>query len=517
MAGIATEPAGLDEQRAELKAVLESEEFKRAPTLIRLLSYLCEKVFAGEANSIKEYSVGVEVFGRGTSFDPDTDSIVRVEANRLRKRIADYYAASGASHRLRILIPVGQYIPHLERQNKPFSDAPLHRAANLPIVPSIGSPALSLRRMAWALAFVLAMAAASAGIWFALRPANPSSAASPLQEPLESVPTLQVGPPAGEEIRILAGGSRSLVDHAGKLWNADAWFSGGDAVHSSVQQIWRTQEPGFYRNSRQGRFRYDIPLKRAVYELRLHFAETTYGPELAGAGGEGSRLFTVRANEQTLVSGLDVVADASGSRTADVKVFPGIRPASDGKLHLDFAGEDGSQAILSAIEIVPGLPNRMRPVRILARPSPYYSNDSRWWSPDDYFEGGQLSSYVTPVTGTDDPELFESERWGNFSYAIPVAPGKYTATLYFAFRRAPADGRPANSAKKLTPSARVFNLFCNGRALLQDFDLAKEARLNDVVVRQFANLVPNAQGKLLLSFVPAAGYAAVSGIEVVAQ
>jgi hypothetical protein len=71
-------------------------------------------LFAGEASQIKEYSVGVEVFHRGASFDQDADSIVRVEANRLRKRLAEYYAGEGASHRLHITIPLGQYVPEFE-------------------------------------------------------------------------------------------------------------------------------------------------------------------------------------------------------------------------------------------------------------------------------------------------------------------------------------------------------------------------------------------------------------------
>ncbi len=59
-------------------------------------------------------------------------------------------------------------------------------------------------------------------------------------------------------------------------------------------------------------------------ELRLHFAETVYGPESAEAGGEGSRMMTVRANGKTLLSRFDIVADAGASRTADVKVFTDI-------------------------------------------------------------------------------------------------------------------------------------------------------------------------------------------------
>jgi len=307
------------------------------------------------------------------------------------------------------------------------------------------------------------------------------------------------------------------VDHAGKLWNADIWFDGGTAVKSSVEHIWRTQDPGFYRTSRQGQFRYKIPLKKGIYELRLHFAETVYGPESTETSGEGSRILSVRANGKTLLSRFDVVADAGGSRTADVKVFPDIEPAADGLLDLELSGEDGMQAILSAIEILPGVRGHIRPIRLLARQTPYYSNDSHWWSPDNYFEGGQMASYTSPVSGTDDPELYETERWGNFSYAIPVSPGKYTVLLHFAARHGDWDQPLSLSGDDRAAVAHIFNVFCNGKVLLNNFNLVKEARQTDVVFRKATGLEPNAQGKLLLSFVPVEGYATVTGIEVLPQ
>jgi len=227
-------------------------------------------------------------------------------------------------------------------------------------------------------------------------PQQADRAPSGIESALRTVPGSAARPPIGDEIRILAGSGRSFVDHAGKLWSADTWFDGGTAVKSSVQHIARTQSPDFYRSSRQGQFRYAIPLKKGIYELRLHFAETVYDPESTPAGGEGSRLMTVRANGKTLLTSFDIVADAGASRTADVKVFTGISPATDGLLHLEFFGEDGKQAALSAIEILPGFRGHIRAVRILARQTPYYSNDSRWWSPDAYFEGGQLAAYSAP-------------------------------------------------------------------------------------------------------------------------
>lgn len=519
MTATSSETVEAEMQRAELQSVLASQDFVRAPKLAHLLSYLCEKLFAGEANQVKEYSIGLEVFNRGPSFDQDSDSIVRVEANRLRKRLAEYYAGEGASHAMQITIPVGQYVPRFEIRN----------AVPAPVVGS-GSAATSMAgtgtdagpswlRSRWMLA-VAVVALVAGAVWAtyvvvkqrAQQKATVEIAAARVQAEEQDG---QVGPPVGEEIRILAGATRSLVDHAGKLWSADARYNGGIAVKSAVQHIERTLDSGFYRNSRQGQFRYDIPLKNAVYELRLHFAETVYGPDSTGTGGEGSRLMTVRANGQTLLSHFDVIGDAGTSHMADVKVFAGIQPAADGMLHLEFSGEDGKQAMLSAIEILPGVIGHMRPLRIVARQSPYYSNDSHWWSPDSYFEGGQLDSYAQEVTGSDDPELYETERWGNFSYAIPVTPGKYSLVLHFAARHSnPGEPAPA------TPDAsaqipHVFNVFCNGRALLENFDPGREAGKADVVIKRFTALEPNAQGKLMLSFVPVAGHATVSGIEVV--
>ena len=76
----------------------------------------------------------------------------------------------------------------------------------------------------------------------------------------------------------------------------------------------------------------------------------------------------------------------------------------------------------------------MRPVRIVARDVPYYSDDSQWWSPDVYFKGGQLAARAR-VSADHDPELYETERWGRFSYSIPVAPGRYVVILHFIEHR----------------------------------------------------------------------------------
>ncbi|MFZ0632869.1 MAG: malectin domain-containing carbohydrate-binding protein [Acidobacteriaceae bacterium] len=507
----------LEAAREELQAVLQSKAFRAAPTLAGLLSYLCEKRIAGDTSQIKEYSIGVDVFHRGPDFNQESDSIVRVEINRLRKRLAEYYAQEGASHRLRIGIPVGQYIPEFQTVAAPEPDESAKTVATVsPVAAPVPSRSLHLRLVALTAGSVVLLVGAVLVVFFVFWNRGPKPPATVLHPSPSAVAEPTIGLPPGDEIRILAGSPRSYVDHAGKLWNADTWFSGGTAVHSDVRHIDRTQDPSFYRSSRQGQFRYDIPLKPGVYELHLHFAETVYGPDNSGMGGEGSRLFSVRANGQPLLTRFDILADAGGGDIADDRVFTDLSPARDGRLHLEFAGEDGKDAAVSAIEILPGVRGRIRPVRILARENPYYSNDSQWWSPDNYFAGGQLAAYSDPVTGTDDPDLYESERWGNFSYAIPVAPGKYTVRLLFAIRHRGWNQPPSASGEE-APVGHVFSVFCNGQAVLENFDLPREAQHSDIVVRTFMGLEPNAQGKLLLSFVPVKGYATVTGIEVLPE
>ena len=340
MPSTTAEPVHAGLERAELQTVLASQLFVRSPTLAHLLSYLCAKRFAGETGQIKEYSIALEVFGRQDSFDPDTDSIVRVQANRLRKRLTEYYSGEGATDALRIAIPIGQYVPSFERVETPTEP---QAVSVLPeATPSAdrtppSTLALENRKSGILLAATIILSIlAITGIALRQRlQTRPVPVSSP--QLTHSVPEWPVGLPVGDELRILAGSTRTYVDRAGKSWNPDIYFSGGKPVRSPVQHIWRTQDSSIYRSSRQGDFHYDIPLKNGIYELRLHFAETFYGPEEIGGGGEGSRIMAVNANGKPLLNDFDVALDAGASRTADVKVFTGISPAPDGKLHLDFS------------------------------------------------------------------------------------------------------------------------------------------------------------------------------------
>ena len=99
------------EVEAELQRILASPTFRKAPRHCRFLSFVVWKALAGEAETVKEYLIGLEVFDRPSDYDPGTDPIVRAEARRLRSRLVDYYQTLGKLDQVRIDLPKGTYVP----------------------------------------------------------------------------------------------------------------------------------------------------------------------------------------------------------------------------------------------------------------------------------------------------------------------------------------------------------------------------------------------------------------------
>lgn len=124
----------------ELERLAASAEFRRSPRQVRLLRYLVEQARAGNAGRLKESSLAIDVFGRGpSSFDGRQDTTVRVEARRLRQRLARYYAGEGAWASVEIELPVGSYVPVLRRRFV-NGGAKLPSIAVLPFLNLTGSP-----------------------------------------------------------------------------------------------------------------------------------------------------------------------------------------------------------------------------------------------------------------------------------------------------------------------------------------------------------------------------------------
>jgi len=499
------------EEQTEVVAVLQSGIFQRAPLLENFFRYICDQYFDGQSDRIKEYSIAVEALGRPAAFDPKKDSIVRVEAHRLRKRLQDYYQGPGAGHAIHIVIPNGQYAPQFVacETTEGFEQVEmLSPQADIQEPPeAIETPAHHRERPRWLLiagALLAGILLVVAGRWLSHR-------TSTQQAPIERWTGTASGP-ASMEFRMLAGYHGSpLTDANGLTWNPDSYYTGGKSIVVPADRFIQGQpNAGWLRAQRSGTFQYNIPLRQGTYELHLYFAETEYGGGNPGGGSDGTRMFRVNINGTQRISYLDPLAEAGGPNRLHGRVIKDVSPASDGKLHLSFEPLT-APAFLNALELLSSLPGRTRPVRIVTQPSPVTDAEGHVWSADQYFVGGTQVFRKDSVSNLRGKVLYQGERYGNFAYRIPLASGKYRVTLHFAETW-------FGTAESHEPAAggRLFNVFANGVVLLRGFEVVKAAGgIYKGVEEVFDNLEPNAQGVLVLEFVPLKNYAEVNAIEIV--
>jgi tetratricopeptide (TPR) repeat protein len=102
-----------DAVRAQIQRMTASDVFATSPQLAAFLLFVVEAVLRGHADRLKGYTIGVEVLRRDSSFDPQVDPIVRVEATRLRRALERYYAGPGAEDPIDIDLPRGGYVPRM--------------------------------------------------------------------------------------------------------------------------------------------------------------------------------------------------------------------------------------------------------------------------------------------------------------------------------------------------------------------------------------------------------------------
>lgn len=107
------------EIRAALHRVLQSPEFRASRRSQDFLRYVVERTLDGQAESLKERTIGIDVFGRSAEYDPSNDATVRVKAGEVRKRLGLYYATEGQQEEIRIDLPAGTYVPEFVRVDVP--------------------------------------------------------------------------------------------------------------------------------------------------------------------------------------------------------------------------------------------------------------------------------------------------------------------------------------------------------------------------------------------------------------
>jgi hypothetical protein len=167
---------------AALAKILSGETLRGKDTLRALLSYLVERTLDGAAESLKEYTIGVEAFGKPADYNPQEDASVRVQIGRLRQKLEEYYRTEGAQDALVIELPKRQFALLFHERPVEIAAAPpevVRTDAVLP--PPLASPAAP-RRISWPslLAGALAVTLLWAG-WSLLKPreqVRPSAAAA---------------------------------------------------------------------------------------------------------------------------------------------------------------------------------------------------------------------------------------------------------------------------------------------------------------------------------------------------
>ncbi len=167
-------PQPTEEQvREELTRVLASQEFRSSKRSQDFLRFVVEHALHGDADILKERTIGIEVFGRPTSYDPSDDATVRVKAGEVRKRLGLYYSEHGARNPLRIELPSGTYVPTFHRVEAPPDALPPSSESAAP-APRMAAPsgARWRSRAAWMAAGVALACAIGLAVWAIARPTH---------------------------------------------------------------------------------------------------------------------------------------------------------------------------------------------------------------------------------------------------------------------------------------------------------------------------------------------------------
>ena len=156
-----------DEVRSQMERILANRRFAASERSASFLRYVVDRTLAGDSAAIKEVVIAVEIYGRSADYDPKIDSVVRVEASRMRAKLKGYYDEEGSLDPILISIPKGAYVPIFEVRE--IAALTLEIGQPLPTSVEPPKPARKLARLSWA----LLAAALIASAWLASRYASP--------------------------------------------------------------------------------------------------------------------------------------------------------------------------------------------------------------------------------------------------------------------------------------------------------------------------------------------------------
>ena len=317
----------------------------------------------------------------------------------------------------------------------------------------------------------------------------PGSANWPMVNGIQIVQAPQT---AFTPIRVNATGP-AYVDPLGQQWSADTGFTGGNPW-STTQNIGGTIAPALYQTCRWGAFGYSFAVPNGSYTVNLKFAEISLN-------GPGQRLFNVGINGSAVLTNFDIYG-AAGFMTAVDRSFPVT--VTNGQINLQFTPGSANWPLINAIEILSATAPAIQPstIRVHSSGPAYTDSKGQGWAPDMDFTGGNTWSTSSAISGTSDPTLYQTCRWGVFSYSFALPNGSYTVNLKFAEISRTAVGQ------------RQFNVAINGQQVLTNFDIVAAAGgPMQAIDKPFTAAVSN--GQLVIQFTAgAADLPLINSIEV---
>lgn len=227
----------------------------------------------------------------------------------------------------------------------------------------------------------------------------------------------------GEPVNMIAlnAGGPDYSGTDGTLYKNDASYVTGGETGRTADPISGTVDDALYQTERYGLFSYAIPLENGIYEVELKMAEI-YWTE------QGSRIFDIVLEDIVYQKELDIYGAAGHDTAYTIKELVEV---NDGELTIDLTNPSANNSTLSALVVRPAETDT---IALNSFGPGYAGTDGLYYYSDNPFvNGGQKGSTTDEIENTRDDTIYQTERWGVFSYTIPVeAFASYEVTVKLA-------------------------------------------------------------------------------------
>jgi Malectin domain len=307
----------------------------------------------------------------------------------------------------------------------------------------------------------------------------------------------------------------AYTSSTGVTYSADTGFTSG-YTDTTTAPVSGTPDQTLYQSNRYGNFSYSFSVPNGTYNVVLKFAETYWK-------AAGDRVFDVKINGTSVLSNFDIFASAGGENIALDKTFP--VNVTGGLVTIQFISVTDN-ALLCALQIVStttASPSPSPTATVTPTPTPtasstagtvteavncagqgYVSAEGVTYKGDYGYISGYTDTTTATVSNTKDSTLYQSNRYGNFSYQFVVANGAYDVTLKFAETYWTAAGD------------RIFNVLINGTQVLTNFDIFAAAGGENIAIdKTFPVSVTG--GEITIQFVSVTDNAMLNALEIVPQ